>query len=177
MTVYRARTFLSHLGVCSLLFSCSGGGAEGGAGGEQDLGPPPGTLAVTVGTTPTRFEDADAQYDPNLGEIWINGWSSEGTGSLLLTFPGQAPGTFQCDSTAATSIRLEQDSGQSVGEYSTVLIGTCTVTVNSVGAVGEQVVGSFSGILGLRGGTPGLPSTLALDRGSFNVARITDYGE
>ena len=144
-----------------------------------DPGPAGPISAVLDGTRWNFTEQARSAYASTDNLTSIAGQArpdaSIAAGSVLITTPGKAPGTFRCGDGGgvATSISFSGPAGS----YSTTGssdLTPCTVIIASYGAVGGRVVGTFDGVLLLSSGSTGSPRRITATTGTFDVVRAMD---
>lgn len=136
--------------------SCSSNGSS--AGSE-----PPRTVGVVVNGSSTTLAASQGFYMISSDTTTVSGANGAGYPLINLRFPGNKTGRFTCGANAGI------DYTPALG--TTYIAGTggdCTITVTSYGAVGEAIIGTFSG-------TPkSSAGSVMLNEGGFNVVRQKD---
>jgi hypothetical protein len=149
----------------TLLAACGGGG--GGGGGTSSGGPGTGTMTVSI------VSQGTTTYNGNASDPWLASSVSSGTLTELWSgFTGSDYTTQVYIVTSGTTTGSYPITGSTWVEYinnsKTYLSSSGTVTLTSVGTVGEPVAGSFQAVVSLVTDTT---NTLGIS-GTFSVIRI-----
>lgn len=125
----------------------SGVQGAGGANGKVDAGGSSGpTLSANIDGAVVNFDFLKVRFEG--GMLFVDGTrpkdfvgNTHATQSIHIFTEGQVPKTYKCGNLNTGITYTDEAKGQWNGWYS------CTITLLSVGQVGEPVVGKFSGVL------------------------------
>jgi hypothetical protein len=171
---------LKQLVLCSsllVLVSCSGGGGDNAPGNAADtmtvtvVNQSAGTTTTTYtanGTDITTFGGVSTFPDPD-GLTYVN--MNSPSVQVVVSANGMTAGTYPITgSLAVLSVRYTMYTSPTTTEiYATD--GSGTIEITSIGAVGQQITGSFNAVVYKGYPVSGPTSTLGVS-GTFSVERF-----
>jgi len=113
------------------------------------------------GTPVDHSTSASARVESGMNLVSL--WGGDGSGNIINIFVPAQVGTFTCNS--GVSMYYQTAGHAQWGGYSS--FGTCSVTVTSIGALGQPVNGLFSGTLDAQFG--GAAGTRTITNGQFAI--------
>jgi hypothetical protein len=185
MTVSRCRTTLAYTATLAIALSaCSGSNAANdGSSGNADTATDATTGAPVSGVfggTPVQFQQAEAVYSHTTDETTITaqytGATTADDRAFTLFFPGNATGTFTCGSDASnvTTGFTFDTSNAMYASTSSASLTPCQIVVSAYGAVGSEIVGTFSGSVFANSTLGGAPQQIQISSGTYRVSRLPD---